>query len=419
MKLLTRLAVVAYLLLFFGFLLGPLIIMSITAFNSSTFPRVVPWECLTFEWFTRLANDTRVIQGLEFTAVIGVFVVVLSLLFGLAGALLLTQIFPRARAAYYTIVTSPILMPGIVIGIATVLFWDRVAHFVGAGRDSVFYHGVFLTVLGQSSFIASYCMLVFISRLQRFDEGQIEAALDLGATHVQAFRKVLLPFLRPAIFSAAVVAFLASFENYNTSVFTLGHFSTFTVVIAQKVRFGLDPSISALSVIIITATLFLALLNEAYSTHAERHPGNPLRSVFRGGVSGFFAGNPAAFLALLMLAGIVATTVYATRYDPTGCKAEVLRRKLEIQERYARPTSPQRATPPAAAPGGQAPTPPRQDGFGGAFNPQNLQVAPAPSPAPAPAPTPPPPRQDGFGGVFNPQNLQIAPAPAPTPPAKP
>ena len=81
-------------------------------------------------------NDTRVIQGLQFTAVIGVFVVILSLLLGLAGAMLLTQIFPRARAAYYTIVTSPILMPGIVIGIATVLFWDRVARLLGASRDS-------------------------------------------------------------------------------------------------------------------------------------------------------------------------------------------------------------------------------------------------------------------------------------------
>ena len=342
-----------------------------------------------------LANDTRVIQGLQFTAVIGVFVVILSLLLGLAGALLLTQIFPRARAAYYTIVTSPILMPGIVIGIATVLFWDRVARLLGASRDSIFYHGVFLTVLGQSSFIASYCMLVFIARLQRFDEGQIEAALDLGATHVQAFRRVLLPFLRPAIFSAAVVAFLASFENYNTSVFTLGHYSTFTVVIAQKVRFGLDPSISALAVIIISASLFLALLNDAYSTHAERHPGNPLRSLFRGGISGFFAGNPAAFLAILVLAGAIGTVVYATRYDPAQCKAEVLRKKLEIQERYARPTSPQRPATPAPAPGSQAPpTPPRQDGFGGLFSPQNLQTAPEatppPAPTPAPAPTPKP-----------------------------
>jgi spermidine/putrescine transport system permease protein len=378
MKLLTRLAVLAYLLLFFGFLLGPLIIMSITAFNSSSFPRVLPWECLSFEWFSRLADDTRVIRGLQLTAIVGVFVVILSLVLGLAGALLLTQIFPRARAAYYTIVTSPILMPGIVIGIATVLFWDRVAHYLGAGRDTLFYHGVFLTVLGQSSFIASYCMLVFIARLQRFDEGQIEAALDLGATHVQAFRKILLPFLRPAIFSAAVVAFLASFENYNTSVFTLGHLSTFTVVIAQKVRLGLDPSISALAVIIITASLFLALLNEAYSTHAERHPGNPLRSLFKGGISGFFAGNPAAFLAVLVLAGVVGTVIYAAQHDPTECKAEVLRRKLEIQERYARPPSPQQAAPPVAKPGSPAPAQPRDDGFGGVFSPQNLQTAPAP-----------------------------------------
>jgi spermidine/putrescine transport system permease protein len=254
-------------------------------------------------------------------------------------------------------------------------------------------------------------MLVFIARLQRFDEGQVEAALDLGATHVQAFRKVLLPFLRPAIFSAAVVAFLASFENYNTSVFTLGHFSTFTVVIAQKVRLGLDPSISALAVIIIAASLFLALLNEAYSTHANRHPGNPLRSLLKGGVSGFFAGNPAAVLAVLVLAGAVAIVIYAVRHDPTQCKAEVLRKKLEIQERYARPRAPQGRAPPAAATGAGTQAPPRESPFGGVFNPHNLQTAPAPSPAP--------PRQEPFGGVFNPQNLQTAPAPTPAPAPKP
>src|SRR5262249_20577535 len=153
---------------------------------------------------------------------------------------------------------------------------------------------------------------------------------------------------------------------------------------------------------------FLALVNEAYSTHAERHPGNPLRSLFRGGLSGFFAGNPAAILAVLLLAGAVAIVIYATRHDPTQCKAEVLRQKLEIQQRYARPPSTQRAAPPAAAPGSQAPAPPRQSPFGGVFNPQNLQTAPAPTPAPAPAP----PRQEPFGGVFNPQNLQKTPSPS-------
>ena len=196
-------------------------------------------------------------------------------------------------------------------------------------------------------------MLVFIARLQRFDEGLMEAALDLGATHVQAFRKILLPFLRPAIGSAAVIAFLASFENYNTSVFTLGHYSTFTVVIAQKVRLGIDPSVSALAVIIIRPTLFLALLNEAYSSYAERHPGNPLRSLFTGGTGGFFVGNPAAILAVMVLTAVLGTVVYASGHDARSCKAEVLQKKLEIQQRYAPKTSPQQSptAPATGAPG--------------------------------------------------------------------
>src|SRR3546814_7544312 len=72
--------------------------------------------------------------------------------------------------------------------------------------------------------------------LQRFDRTQEEAALDLGATHTQVFWKVLIPFLRPAIFSAMGLAFLTSFENYNTTVFTIQAESTLTTVLAGKVR---------------------------------------------------------------------------------------------------------------------------------------------------------------------------------------
>ncbi len=91
-------------------------------------------------------------------------------------------------------------------------------------------------------------MLIFISRLQRFDSVREEAALDLGATHVQTFRKILLPFLKPAIGSACVLGFLASFENYNTTIFTIASKSTLTTVLASKVRYGFNPSISALAV---------------------------------------------------------------------------------------------------------------------------------------------------------------------------
>ncbi|MFO1091448.1 MAG: ABC transporter permease subunit [Hyphomicrobiales bacterium] len=431
----TRMAVGAYILFFFALLFGPLVIMSITAFNSSSFPRVVPWECLTFEWFSKLAADTRVKEGFYYSLIIGALVVVLSLLLGLAGALMLTQVFQRARKPYYFIVTSPILMPGIVIGIATVLFWDKFARFLGLGYDSLFYNGIFLCVLGQSSFIASYCMLVFVSRLERFDQVQMEAALDLGASHLQAFRKILLPFLKPAIFSAAIIAFLASFENYNTSVFTLGSYSTFTVVIAQKVRLGLDPSISALAVLIITLTIWLALCNEAWSINAERKR-TGRASLLSNGAVRFLVNNPAAVLVVIATAGILATIAYALTHDPKECKAEVLRRKLEIQQKYNQSLTPP-PQPAQPAQGGTS-TGGSSGAFGGVFNPNSLnQVAPttqppapapaapaAPQPAPAPAPGSSSSGSSGvFGGVFAPGNLDAvvptAPGPAPAAPAAP
>ncbi|MFO1075995.1 MAG: ABC transporter permease subunit, partial [Geminicoccaceae bacterium] len=195
----VRLGIALYLLLFFAYLLGPLVIMSITAFNSSSFPRIWPWECLTFEWFAKLVADRRLMDGLQNSVLIGVLVVLLSVTLGLAGSLLLTQIWPRARTVYYTLITAPILMPGVVIGISTVLFWDRVATAFGGEYGGPLYDGIFLTTMGQSCFIAAYCMLVFVARLQRFDSALLEAALDLGASNVQAFRKILLPYLQPAI----------------------------------------------------------------------------------------------------------------------------------------------------------------------------------------------------------------------------
>jgi spermidine/putrescine transport system permease protein len=399
----TRGAVGLFLLAFFLFLFGPLIVMSITAFNSSTFPAISPWECLTFEWFPRIISDGRVQEGLKYSVIIGALVVLLSLALGLAGALMLTQIWPGARAVYYTIVTSPVLMPGIVIGIATVLFWDRVAKSLGAGSDSLFYHGIFQTVLAQSSFIAAYCMLVFVARLQRFDQVQMEAALDLGATNVQAFRKILLPFLRPAIFSAAVIAFLASFENYNTSVFTISHYSTFTIVIAQKVRLGLDPSISALAVIIILLTLFFALFNEAVATHSARNPQGALRAVLQSGIARFFVSNPAAMIWLATTASILAVVGYATMHSAEACKAEVRERKLEIQRKYA--TEPIVPAPTPGAGTGERNT----GGWGDLFSTDQLKQGEGQK-APAEQQQPEQQNKGGWGDLFSPDTLnQTAP----------
>jgi spermidine/putrescine transport system permease protein len=399
-----------YLFLFLSFLFGPLLIMVVTALNSSAFPRISPWDCLSFEWFARLAGDERLQSGLLNSFVIGIAVVVVAVSLGLAGALFLTQIKPSSRAVYYSVVTAPILMPGVVLGISTIIFWDRTAQLLGFNYGSLLYNGIFLTILGQSSFISSYCMLVMISRLQRFDTGQLEAALDLGATNVQAFRRVLLPFLKPAIASAAVIAFLASFENYNTTVFTISHFHTFTTIISQKVRLGVDPSISAVAFVIIALSLIGALFYEGLNRRGElklqrRLPQGTGLAPF---VRGLFASNPATIMGVAVVVAAVAGIWFALGHSADQCKADLLKQKLErqqqLQQRFRRDTTPADGAP-SSTPGMRSPG---QGTFGDVFSPRNLKGRQGGDTGPA---TPQQPGQGAFGDVFNPGNLKQQPDP--------
>lgn len=332
--------VIFFVLGFFAYLFGPLIIMSLTAFNSSAFPRITPWECFSAEWFGVLTQDDKLIEGLRNSIFIGFGVVILSVPLGLAGALMLMQVKERVRPWYYTIVISPILVPGVVLGISTLLFWDRVGQMFGASRESIFYNGFFLTIIGQATFISAYTMLVFISRLQRFDTVQEEAALDLGATHVQTFRRILLPFLKPAIASAAVLAFLASFENYNTTVFTIISESTLTTFLAAKVRHGINPSISALAVAIVVITLIGAALHEVYKRRELAADKEALK-IAKGELKEHktrarFIFDPAVIMILLVFIAGLGTTYFAGTMGLEECKAEVLAEKRRVTEERIR-----------------------------------------------------------------------------------
>ncbi len=405
-----------FVLAFFAYLFGPLAIMSVTAFNSSEFPRVSPFECFTVEWFDVLVNDSKLMEGLRNSVVIGLGAVLISVPIGLAGALMLTQVSPRLRPWYYTIVISPILIPGVVLGISTLVFWDRLGLMFGASHDSVFYDGIFLTILGQSTFISAYSMLVFISRLQRFDPALEEAALDLGATHVQTFRKVLLPFLKPAIGSAAVLAFLASFENYNTTIFTIVSESTLTTVLASKVRYGINPSISALAVVIVVLTLLGAAIHEILRRREER-----AMTAFKLEVKGAVAGGPrrralvaepALVIVLLVFVAGLGTTYLSGTIGVDQCKVAVKEQKRKRAEARIREIkakamfqsgAPSQESAPAAP---AAPTAAAKgtEGYQGLFAPQNLQGqvdSEAEQPADEPAKG-----TEGYQGIFAPQNLE-------------
>lgn len=383
-----RIGLALYLIMFFTYLIGPLILMSITAFNSATFPQITPWEVFTFEWFPKLFQDDRILRGLKYSLYVGFFVVILSVAMGLAGALLLTQIWPRLRATYYTVIIAPILVPGVVLGISTLVFWAEINRRLGLSPDSILQNGIFLTVLGQSTFIASYCMLVFVARLQRYDTGLTEAALDLGATHLQAFRKIQLPFLRPAMASSAVLAFLASFENYNTTIFTQQKFATLTIVLSQKVRYGIDPSISALAFIIVVLTLFGALVHEVRTRRVQLALANgaPVGAVSKGfQVPKLFAGNPAAAVLAVFVTVVVGAIAISQVYDPepakqayTDQKRAVQKKAIEAIQQKARDAAIRRQMKGPKVfetQKGDGTGSPGKDSFGSVFKPNNLEDA--------------------------------------------
>mgnify|MGYP001942632006 CR=1 FL=1 len=408
---LMRLSIWVYLGVFFAYLLGPLVIMSVTAFNSPEFPRATPWECLTFEWFSALFQDERILNGIKNSILVGAGTVVLSVAMGLAGALMLTQIWPKLRATYYTIIIAPILVPGVVIGISTLVFWDRINRLLGLDADSFLSNGLFLTVIGQSTFIASYCMLVLVARLQRYDTALTEAALDLGASHAQAFRKVLLPFMKPAIASAAVLAFLASFENYNTTTFTFGEYPTLTIELAQKVRYGITPAISALAFIIVLLTVFAALFNEANIRRKElvalARKDATVEELASGRIKmpGFLSSNWAAVGLVIVACATVTVVGTATVYSPQQCIADVQEQKrleteLRIQElqrqRELRRQQQQEELGSTTAPAQSKPAG-NDSGFGGVFAPSTLGGDAAEAEDQG--------NNSGFGGVFAPSTL--------------
>jgi spermidine/putrescine transport system permease protein len=241
-----------YAALFVFYLLMPLAVMAGAAFNKAKFPSILPWEGFTLDWFRALGDDPELWQATLNTIWVALAVVALAVPIGTAGAILVNSLKGRSRTLLYAVMIAPVLTPGAVIGISTLLFWTK--YNIPAGLH--------LAVLGQTSFIAAYVMLMVLARLQSFDGALEEAALDLGASHSQMMRRILLPHLYPAIFAGAVLAFFQSVENFNTTKFTRGASNTLTVYIGSKVRTGIKPDINAMATILIAITLVCAFIYE-------------------------------------------------------------------------------------------------------------------------------------------------------------
>ncbi len=268
-----------YVALFYTFLFSPLLVTCVLAFNDSNFPGL-PWEGFTLDWFfadqdhrTGVFHNERNLNAIWISLQTALAVSGLSLILGTMAAFLFEQEnFPFKQALYFLSLT-PLVIPGVILGISLLLasntaglyFEDHWGIDVELLRPSFW-----LVVLGQVSFISTFVMLVVSARLKKFDASLEEAALNLGATRPEVIRLITIPYLKPALIGAGSVAFLMSFENFNTTLFLIGSDTTLPVSLYLQVRDGSSPLINAISFMLIVSTSLLALINLLLSQREEK-----------------------------------------------------------------------------------------------------------------------------------------------------
>lgn len=171
-------------------------------------------------------SPSRLIDCVTNSIQVAIIVVPFSILLGLSGAMVLCKANTKYTSGLWWVLIAPIMLPGISVGIATLVFWKN----VGANA------GFFAIIAAQTTFIASYCMLVLFANLKKIPPELEQSAISLGATPTQVFFYITLPLLVPAIASSAVISFLASVENYGTTIFVKGGYCTFATEVGAMTR---------------------------------------------------------------------------------------------------------------------------------------------------------------------------------------
>ena len=261
-----RLFIVAY----FVILFAPLVVTMVLAFNNSMYPSL-PWEGFTLDWFFGagpqkygIFNDQTNLRSLATSFRVALAVTVVSTFLGTCAAFLFEQENFRFKGALYFLMIAPLVIPGVILGISILMF----ANTVGIWIEDLFgvyvkflVPGFWLVVIGQSSFISTIVALVVSARLKKFDRSLEEAAYNLGANRAEVLWFITLKYLRPSIIGGAAVAFLMSFENFNTTIFTVGSQATLPINMYMQVRDGSTPVINAISFLLIAGTSVFAVAN--------------------------------------------------------------------------------------------------------------------------------------------------------------
>lgn len=235
----------------FLFLYAPIIVLIVFSFEQGTFS-TLPWSGFTLEWYSALAQDSRLISSLYNSLYVGVIVTTVATVLGTLGAVALVRYNFRFKQGFRALVLAPMTIPGLIIGVA-LLMWFNLIGFSTSLKT---------VMIGQLVFITPFVLITVSARMQGFDPRLEEAARDLGASRFQTYRRVTLPLLMPGIVSGALFAFTLSFDDFLIAFFTSGVENTLPIYIWSRIQHGTSPVINAISGLVLVFSIGLILLSE-------------------------------------------------------------------------------------------------------------------------------------------------------------
>jgi spermidine/putrescine transport system permease protein len=220
------------------------------AFNVSE--HGVVWQGFTLKWFSLLLENKQVLWAFRNSLIVAITATASSVPIGIATALGLARYRFPGKVLIMGLVYLPLATPGLILGLSIVLF------LVSLGFNT----SIFTIILGHVLFISTFVTVIVVSRLVGLGTQLVEAAMDLGANELTTFRKVTFPMIKPAVMAGALLAFTLSLDDFMVTFFLTGPgSSTLPIILYSMLRFRITPQINALSALIMSASMAIALIS--------------------------------------------------------------------------------------------------------------------------------------------------------------
>ena len=253
----------ALMILVFLFLYAPILILIVFSFNEGNSNAV--WQGFSLRWYEALFHNKKMMEAVSNTLLIAILATVISTIAGTFAAIGLFNIRRRWREPLNTVGNIPMMNADIVTGVSLCLLfvafiggWNTFAQWVEGFRftflGSTFRvlmprleMGFWTLLLAHIVFDIPHIILTVTPKLRQMDKNLVDAAQDLGCTWFRAFRKVILPEIKPGIVSGALIAFTMSIDDFVISYFTRGNVSILSAEIYSEVRRKVSPEVNAVS----------------------------------------------------------------------------------------------------------------------------------------------------------------------------